>query len=75
MTASQLRICDSEIGRRKKRKGAGSWVWALSSWRRRFVDGGVGEREEGAIFGVVCSGSQVGSLEVGVWGGVSWEEW
>lgn len=39
------------------------------------MDGGVGEREEGAIFGVVCSGSQVGFLAVGVWGGVSWEEW
>lgn len=34
------------------------------------MDGGVGEREEGAIFGVVCSGSQVS-----MWGGVSWEEW
>ena len=29
----------------------GSEVLALSSWRRRLVDGGVGEREEGAIVG------------------------
>ena len=27
----------------------GSEVLALSSWRRRLVEGGVGEREEGAI--------------------------
>ena len=31
--------------------GEGSEVLALSSWRRRLVDGGVGEREEGAIVG------------------------
>lgn len=70
MTASQVRICDSESGRRKRRKGAGSWVWALSSWRRRLVDGGVGEREEGPIFDVVRNGSQVGFLAVRMWVGV-----
>ncbi len=31
--------------------GEGSEVLALSSWSRRLVDGGVGEREEGAIVG------------------------
>ena len=31
--------------------GEGSEVLALSSWSRRLVDGGVGEREEGAIGG------------------------
>ena len=29
----------------------GSEELALSSWRRRLVEGGVGEREVGAIFG------------------------
>ena len=33
----------------------GSEVLALSSWRRRLVDGGVGEREDGAIVGERCS--------------------
>lgn len=39
------------MGWRDWRTVEGSEVLALSSWRRRLVEGGVGEREEGAIVG------------------------
>lgn len=45
MTASQCRISASEAGLRYWRIGDGSWTIDLSSWRRRLVEGGVGERE------------------------------
>lgn len=39
------------MGRRECRTVEGSEVLALSSWRRRLVEGGVGERDGGAIVG------------------------
>ena len=51
MIASQWRRSDSEMGWRDWRTVEGSEELALSSWRRRLVEGGVGEREVGAIFG------------------------
>ena len=54
MIASQCRRSASEIGWRECRTGEGSEVLALSSWRRRLVEGGVGERDEGAIVGEWC---------------------
>lgn len=55
MMASQCKRSASETGWREWRTVEGSEVLALSSWRRRLVDGGVGEREEGAIVGEGCS--------------------
>ena len=51
MMASQCRRSASETGWRDWRTVEGSEVLSLSSWSRRLVDGGVGEREEGAIMG------------------------
>ena len=51
MMASQCRRSASETGWRDWRTVEGSEVLALSSWSRRLVEGGVGEREEGAIVG------------------------
>ena len=51
MMASQWRRSASEMGWSNWRTVEGSEVLALSSWRRRLVEGGVGEREEGAIVG------------------------
>ena len=45
MTASQCSISASEAGLRDWRIGDGSSTMDLSSWRRRLVEGGVGERE------------------------------
>ncbi len=49
--ASQYNIWASETGARDWRTGEGSERVVLSSWRRRLVDGGVGEREVGGIVG------------------------
>jgi len=62
MIASQWRRLEAEIGAREERMGEGSVMLVLSSWRRRFVLGGVGEREGLAIVGdgewktMVCDG-------------------
>ena len=45
ITASQCSIWASDPGLRDWRIGDGSSTMDLSSWRRRLVDGGVGERE------------------------------
>lgn len=45
MTASQCSISASDPGLRDWRIGDGSSTMDLSSWRRRLVEGGVGERE------------------------------
>ena len=49
ITASQCRSCASETGARDKRTVEGSETRLLSSLSRRLVDGGVGEREDGAM--------------------------
>lgn len=56
MTASQCSISASDAGLRDWRIGDGSSTMDLSSWRRRLVEGGVGEREVaivGAMLGVL----------------------
>lgn len=50
MTASQWRIWASDTGARESKAAEGSSREDLSSCRRRFVDGGVGDRE-GAMVG------------------------
>ena len=57
MTASQCRISASEAGLRDWRTGDGSSTMDLSSWRRRLVEGGVGEREV-AMLGAMVAGCE-----------------
>lgn len=45
ITASQCSISASDAGVRDWRTRDGSSTMDLSSWRRRLVEGGVGERE------------------------------
>ena len=49
ITASQCSISASDTGPSDCRMEEGSSALVLSSWRRRFVEGGVGERDGGAI--------------------------
>lgn len=49
--ASQCKSWSSETGARDWRIGEGSERESLSSWRRRFVAGGLGDREIGAMVG------------------------
>lgn len=71
--ASQWRRLEGEMGARWERVGEGSVVVVLSSWRRRLVDGGVGEREVVAIVGF-GSGVEVDVRESWV-GRMGVDEW
>lgn len=53
MKASQCSISASDAGRRDWRIGDGSSTMDLSSWRRRLVEGGVGEREVAMMEAIV----------------------
>lgn len=49
MMASHAKRWSSETGPIEMRNGAGSCVCDCSSWRSRFVEGGVGERSLDAM--------------------------
>jgi len=56
MMASQAKSWSSETGPIETRNGAGSCVCDRSSWRSRFVDGGVGGRDFDAILAWISLG-------------------